>query len=96
MEELYKPKKLKNTLIDNTDELKMAAYLRRCIEEEDINTIQIATGYWDVPGMALVADKLKTFLKRDGTQLQILIGQEPYVYVGQVKVPTYRSDLSHW
>lgn len=90
---LYEPEKLSNTLIDNTDKLKMAAYLRRCIKEKDINTIQIATGYWDVPGMALVVDKLATFLERDGTQLQILIGQEPYVYAGQVKEPTYRRNF---
>ena len=72
MEELYKPKKLKNTLIDNTDELKMAAYLRLFIGNTGFNAIKIATGYWDVPGMALVVDKLATFLERDGTQLQIL------------------------
>lgn len=90
---LYEPEKLSNTLIDNTDKLKMAAYLRRCIKEKDINTIQIATGYWDVPGMALVVDKLATFLEREGTQLQILIGQEPYVYASQVKEPTYRKNF---
>lgn len=90
---LYEPEKLSNTLIDNTDKLKMAAYLRRCIKEKDINTIQIATGYWDVPGMALVTEELKAFLERDGTQLQILIGQEPYVYAGQVKEPTYRRNF---
>lgn len=90
---LYEPEKLSNTLIDNTDKLKMAAYLRRCIEEKDINTIQIATGYWDVPGMTLVTEELKAFLERDGTQLQILIGQEPYVYAGQVKEPTYRRNF---
>ncbi len=71
----------------------MATYLRRCIEKKNINTIQIATGYWDVPGMALVVDELATFLERDGTQLQILIGQEPYVYAGQVKEPTYRRNF---
>lgn len=90
---LYEPEKLSNTLIDNTDKLKMAAYLRRCIKEKDINTIQIATGYWDVPGMALVTEELKAFLERDGTQLQILIGQEPYVYADQVKEPTYRRNF---
>lgn len=90
---LYEPEKLSNTLIDNTDKLKMAAYLRRCIKEKDINTIQIATGYWDVPGMALLAEELKAFLERDGTQLQILIGQEPNVYASQVKEPTYRKNF---
>ena len=93
MGELHEPEELNGTLIDNTDELKMAAYLRKCIEEKGINTIKIATGYWDVPGMALVADKLSAFLEREGTQLQILIGQEPYVYAGQVKVPTYRRNF---
>lgn len=71
----------------------MATYLRRCIEKKNINTIQIATGYWDVPGMALVVDELAAFLEREGTQLQMLIGQEPYVYAGQVKVPTYRRNF---
>ena len=87
MEEFCEPKKLSNTLIDNTDKLKMAAYLRRCIKEKDINTIQIATGYWDVPGMALVTEELKAFLERGDTRLQILIGQEPNVKGYYLKDP---------
>lgn len=90
MGELHEPEELNGTLIDNTDELKMAAYLRKCIEEKGINTIKIATGYWDVPGMALVADKLSAFLKREGTRLQILIGKDPNVYASHLKDPTQK------
>ena len=36
----------------------------------------IATGYWDLPGMALVYEELKDFFARGG-KLDLLIGQEP-------------------
>ena len=36
----------------------------------------IATGYWDLPGMALVYNELKDFFARGG-KLDLMIGQEP-------------------
>ena len=86
-----------NTLIDNsTDALSMQTYLKRCIGTDGtdaidaIDHIRIATGYWDVPGMALVADELRAFLDRKGTRLQILIGKDPNVYASHLKDPTLK------
>ena len=79
---------MKNTLIDNsTNALSMHSYLKRCINMEGIDHIRIATGYWDVPGMALVADELRAFLERGDTRLQILIGKEPNVKGYYLKDP---------
>lgn len=86
-----------NTLIDNsTDALSMQTYLKRCIGTDGTDAIDaidhicIATGYWDVPGMALVADELRAFLDREGTRLQILIGKDPNVYSSHLKDPTQK------
>lgn len=82
---------MNNTLIDNsTDALSMRTYLKHCIGKEGIDHIRIATGYWDVPGMALVADELRAFLDREGTRLQILIGKDPYVYASHLKDQTQK------
>jgi type III restriction enzyme, res subunit family len=82
---------MNNTLIDNsTDALSMQTYLKQCIGKEGIDHIRIATGYWDVPGMALVADELRAFLEREGTRLQILIGKDPNVYASHLKDPTQK------
>ena len=82
---------MNNTLIDNsTDALSMQTYLKHCISKEGIDHIRIATGYWDVPGMALVADELRAFLDREGTRLQILIGKDPYVYASHLKDQTQK------
>lgn len=79
---------MNNTLIDNsTDALSMQTYLKQCIGKEGIDHIRIATGYWDVPGMALVTEELKAFLERGDTRLQILIGQEPNVKGYYLKDP---------
>lgn len=56
-------KMMHNSLIDNSsDTLSMQTYLKRCILAEDIDKIQIATGYWDIPGMSLVIDELTSFI----------------------------------
>ena len=74
-----------NTLLDNSENLKMVDTLRKCISDKDINIIRIATGYWDIPGMALLKDELKEYLDREGTVLKLLIGKDPYVYANMVK-----------
>lgn len=53
---------MNKTLIDNSENLKMVDKLGECIDDINVNTIRIATGYWDIPGMALIADKLKNSL----------------------------------
>lgn len=82
---------MNKTLIDNSENLKMVDKLGECIDDTRINTIRIATGYWDIPGMALIADKLKSFLSRDNAKLKIIIGKDPYVYTNILKVPEFKD-----
>lgn len=81
-----------NNLIDNSsDSLSMRTYIKRCILAEGIDKIQIATGYWDIPGMALVLSELTSFLERDGTSFELLIGKDPYVYTSLLANPKYKD-----
>ena len=81
-----------NNLIDNSsDSLSMQTYIKRCILAEGIDKIQIATGYWDIPGMTLVIDELTSFLEREGTSLELLIGKDPYVYTSLLVKPKYKD-----
>lgn len=86
---------MNNTLIDNSkDELSMVKTLKECFEIPDIKTVRIATGYWDLPGLTLLTDEIITFLEKEGTQLLLLIGKDPYVYASQVNNPKYK-DMSY-
>ncbi len=83
---------MKNKLIDNsTVQLSMQETLNKCFAMEGLNNVYIATGYWDLQGIALVADNLKAFLQRDNTKLRLLIGKDPYVYAYQVKKPEMKT-----
>lgn len=83
---------INNTLIDNsTEELSMTNILKKCLTIDGIQTISIATGYWDVPGLALLQEDLKCFLEKNDTRLRLLIGKDPYVYVNQLKLPKYKD-----
>ncbi len=83
---------INNKLIDNSkDALSMVKNLRECITQPEIKTLMIATGYWDIPGLTLVADELKAFLEREGTRLLLLIGKDPYIYAEQLKNPKYKD-----
>lgn len=83
---------MNNTLIDNSSEqLSMLQTLKACLASEDIHTVRIATGYWDIPGLALLTDDIKAFLEKEGTNLFLLIGKDPYVYASQVKNPKYKD-----
>ena len=83
---------MNNTLIDNsTVHLSMLQTLKECLATPDLCTVRIATGYWDIPGLSLLADDIKAFLEREGTKLLLLIGKDPYVYASQVKNPKYRD-----
>jgi len=82
---------MQNTLIDNSNEkLSMVYTLKECLSQ-NVNHIRIATGYWDIPGTALIADELETFLQKEGAQLQLLIGKDPYVYASQVSNPIFKD-----
>lgn len=82
-----------NTLIDNSSEaLSMTAVLRDCINTSGIDTIRIATGFWDLPGMALVESELRQFLVANtGHKLKLLIGKDAYVYISMLKEPKYKD-----
>ncbi len=83
---------MNNTLIDNSSlELSMQKTLNDCLSLDCFQTVSIATGYWDMPGLALVVDKLEDFLKRDGTKLRLLIGRDPYVFASQLKNPKVKN-----
>lgn len=82
---------MNKTLIDNSTNLKMVSVLRECISMTEMDTIRIATGYWDIPGTALVVDELQKFLERDGSKLKLLIGKDPYVYANMLKEPKYAN-----
>ncbi|MFZ4724529.1 MAG: helicase-related protein [Paludibacter sp.] len=85
---------MKNTLIDNTIEaLKMDSVLKRCIADVKFTEIMIATGYWDLPGMVVVYDELKTFLERENTVFRLIIGKEPMIRHYQQSEPLERDDF---
>lgn len=65
--------------------------LKECLALQDINTVKIATGYWDIPGLALLADDIKAFLEKEGAKFYLLIGKDPYIYASQVKNPKYKD-----
>jgi len=86
---------MNNQLIDNSSEqLSMLQTLKECLATSGVKTVKIATGYWDIPGLALLTEDFRTFLEQDGTTLQLLIGKDPYVYASQVKNPKYK-DLNY-
>lgn len=83
---------MKNKLIDNSNEqLSMQNVIKTCLSQEGLQTVSIATGYWDMPGLSLVIEELESFLKNDGAKLRLLIGKDPYVYVSQLKKPKVKS-----
>lgn len=82
---------LGNTLIDNSEKLKLVDTLDEIISMQEISEICIATGYWDLKGTALVADSLLKFLERDGTKMRLLIGKDPNVFRHDLTNESYES-----
>ena len=70
---------LRNTLLDNSSSLQMAAILKGLFLDAGYTSAMFATGYLDIPGLALVYDELSAFLSRPETTFKLLIGQEPIV-----------------
>ncbi len=67
-------------LIDNlTPEFQLGETLKALLLDESYHEIAIATGYWDLPGMAAIYEELKAFLDRERTSLRLLLGEEPSV-----------------
>ena len=67
-----------NALIDNSEQFKLVKYVKELVSRPDCNHIMIATGYWDLPGTALVYEELKEFFVRGG-KLDLLIGQKQHL-----------------
>lgn len=75
-------------LIDNSSgDYQLGSTLKILVANKSFTQISIATGYWDLPGMVMIYDELKTFLERDNTTFRLLLGEEPSVRAYQVKNP---------
>lgn len=83
---------MNNTLIDNSENLRMADKLRELILNPDCKIIKIATGFWDIPGLSLVEKQLREFLSKEGTELRLLIGSDPIVKAYQVNNPILKNS----
>lgn len=82
----------RNTLIDNSEQgVCMRDVLKHLLINPTFHKLKIATGFWDIPGMAEVEDELKSFLEREGTNIQLLIGKDPMVRVAQLEEPKYKN-----
>lgn len=75
----------KNQLIDNTDNYKLLNYIKELLLDETYNELYIATGYWDIPAIAVLNEELSTFLKRENTKIKLLLGEDPEVQNYQLK-----------
>ena len=88
--------KIESTLLDNTNNFKLVDKIKQLLNEDDVNEVLIATGYWDIPGTALIANELSEFLSNEGKSVKLLIGKEPVVYeyqiddsqLNEIKTPT--------
>lgn len=80
-----------NTLIDNSQNLKLADTLNGIIKMPEINEICIATGYWDLKGTSLLTDSLLQFLEREETSLRLLIGKDPAVFKNDLTSAAYEN-----
>ncbi len=82
-----------NTLIDNSEQLKMVEALKECLSPDNhLTQIKIATGYWDIPGLALIEPELRTFIQNGG-KLQLLIGNDPVVRAYQLNDPQCKGKF---
>lgn len=74
----------KNSVIDNSEGFSMLDTLKSCFKESWVNEIKIATGYWDLKGMTLLKEEIRSYLK-NGKSIKLLIGKDPYVYSNMIK-----------
>lgn len=83
-----------NVLLDNSTEKYQVGYvIRDLLNDPAFSEVSIATGYWDLPGMAGIYDALKAFLQREGTRFRLLLGEEPSVRAYQVRNPQPQDPL---
>ena len=55
----------KNTILDNTESYKMADMINDYLSSEKYYICKIATGFWDIPGLVLLCNKMRDFLERN-------------------------------
>ena len=77
--------KFKNPLIDNSQNYKLSSYIKTLLLDENYNEFYIATGYWDIPSVALIFEELNNFLERPDTKIKLLLGKDPEVQNYQLK-----------
>lgn len=83
-----------NFLLDNSTEAYQVGHaIRELLTEETYTQVSIATGYWDLPGMADIFESLQIFLDREGTQLRLLLGEEPTARAYQVRNPQQQDPF---
>lgn len=76
-------------LIDNSsNDYQLGGTLKQLFSSSNFTQISVATGYWDLPGMVMIYDELKSYLERNDTAFRLLLGEEPSVRAYQVKNPT--------
>ena len=86
--------KIESTFLDNSPNFQLVDKLRQLIAVAEVNDILIATGYWDIPGTALIAKELSSFLSKKGTSVKLLIGKDPVVFAHQLE-ELQRPELRH-
>ena len=85
--------KIRSTLLDNSPKFRLVEKIRHSIQENDVKQLLIATGFWDIPGTALLAKELGDFLSKDGTSVKLLIGKDPTVFAHQL-AELKREDIT--
>lgn len=83
---------LHNTLVDNSENLKLVDFLKQLINTNEITEIKIATGFWDLPGTALLVDELTDFFSKDCIRFKLLIGKDPEVKLYQLENPEFKDE----
>lgn len=73
-----------NTILDNSENLKMSDLLCEMLNPEQYDECMIATGFWDIPGMVLVYSKMLNFLQA-GKKIRLIIGSTPEVKAYQLE-----------
>lgn len=82
----------KPPLFDNSsDRYLLGNLIKELLQDTSFSQVSIATGYWDIPGMAELLPELTSFLERDGVKFQLLLGEEPSVKAYMLKKPAIQD-----
>lgn len=61
-------------LIDNSIPLyQLRTIISELLKEPTLNEVAIATGYWDLPGMADIFEELSIFLGRENVRFRLVL-----------------------